>query len=129
LEIRKFKKTKKDFPLTDSEFIKVKKVLKEYTKKQKLKIKILNIIFVGKNYIRNLNKTFLKKDKATDVLSFFFDHIGEIYICSYFVKDKRDFLRFIVHGFLHIAGYDHKNEKEYIEMKKEEEKLLKKIQI
>ncbi len=76
-------------------------------------IDIINIVFLPPKDIKQLNKDFRKKDTVTDVLSFVLEQntlIGEIYVCpEYIVKeyDYEEVLRVIVHGFLHLLGYDH----------------------
>lgn len=76
-------------------------------------IETLNIVFVSNKEIKQLNKDFRKKNIVTDVLSFVLEEvplIGEIYICpEYIVKkyDHTEVLRVIVHGFLHLLGYEH----------------------
>lgn len=74
----------------------------------------VSIIFVENPYIRNLNKEYRGKDEATDVLSFNLDEgEGEIYLSLEYISQntdniKMEVLRMIIHGLLHIAGYDHK---------------------
>jgi probable rRNA maturation factor len=66
-----------------------------------------------------LNRQYRKKDKATDVLSFPFgddDLLGEIYISlqrakiqarRYGVSYNDELKRLLIHGLLHLMGYDH----------------------
>lgn len=72
----------------------------------------VDIIFVSTKEIQKLNREFRKQDIPTDVLSFNIEEkSGEIYICPSFVAkqyDSVEILRLIVHGGLHLAGYDHK---------------------
>ncbi len=78
----------------------------------------VNIVFVENAFIQELNKTYRDIDAPTDVLSFDLSHEdknGEIYICPAYVyegfqgdKFEEEILRLIVHGTLHMLGYDHK---------------------
>jgi len=90
---------------------------------QKIKDDILgknfevSIILIGTSRSRFLNKTYRKKDYATDVLSFpFSPSLGEIFITPKIAEKKskmfgmtfEDYLLFLViHAFLHLKGYDH----------------------
>jgi len=100
---------------------------------RELKVKELNVILVTDSYIRKLNKTFLGKDKPTDVLSFGLDNLGEIYISvdtarrnarKYGFTAEFEIWRYALHGLLHIAGYDHKDKSQEKAMEASEEKYL-----
>lgn len=76
----------------------------------------LSVILLGRDAIRKLNKEYRKKDKPTDVLSFAYDDSGEVAICPAEVKNnsekfgssfKKELERVLVHGILHLLGYDH----------------------
>lgn len=99
---------------------------------------ILNIIFVNDTYIRALNKNYRDKDKPTDVLSFTYsdessDLIGEIYISietatRQSIDHKHslhdELIKLIIHGILHVHGYDHEEDEEYKEMYAIEKEVL-----
>ena len=74
--------------------------------------------------MRRLNREWRKRDRATDVLSFAYDgevvdgmpFIGEIVIApeiaalqavKYGASTEREIRKLIVHGVLHLMGYDH----------------------
>ncbi len=75
---------------------------------------VVNVIFVSEDEMRQLNKDFRSRDEVTDVLSFkISDKISEIYICSEYIKKgfenfEKEIIRMIIHGVLHIKGYEHK---------------------
>ncbi len=51
--------------------------------------------------------------------------LGEIYLNPFYIKkNKESFLFMLVHGLLHIAGYDHKQKNDRIKMEKLEEKIF-----
>lgn len=100
-------------------------------------IKTASLAFVTEAKIQELNKKFRKKDKPTDVLSFEPDKfaqvagtegaefLGDIVIASSYAKreamrrgltHREELLRLIVHGVLHLSGYDHATEKEEEQM-------------
>ncbi len=112
---------KKGFPFFS------KKKIKRIFEKEKLRgIEEINVIVVGDKKMKDLNKKFLKREGVTDVISFNLGKIAEIYICKRFVKEKKEFLKLLFHGFAHIVGFDHKNEKERKIMEEYENKLMKK---
>ena len=87
----------------------------------------LSFAFVGPKEIRRLNKIYRNIDKPTDILSFPLDKKeGEIYICKSearkeakkFDRKYENFIDFLViHGMVHLKGYDHSSTMERIESK------------
>lgn len=54
--------------------------------------------------------------------------LGEIYLNpQYIVEHGEDFDLMLVHGFLHLLGYDHKARRDRIKMEERENALLKKF--
>lgn len=103
---------KKEFPnITFTKEILKESLLNQFKKEN---IQKVDILFVKNSEIRKLNREFRKKDTATDVLTFEIDKeplIGEIYISVEYISKEYSFdevLRSIVHGILHLLGYDHK---------------------
>jgi probable rRNA maturation factor len=73
----------------------------------------LAIQIVGPEEIRRLNREHRSRDRATDVLSFPVDEdgpsagpreLGDVVICP---DHTRDLTEAVVHGVLHLCGYDH----------------------
>lgn len=104
-------------------------------KREKLENVEFNIIFVDINKIHEINKTYRGIDRPTDVISFALednmeiklDHrlLGDIYIClekahEQAIEYNHSYLRelsfLMIHGLLHLLGYDH--------MEPEEEKIM-----
>ena len=95
----------------------------------------VSITFVGNSKIKELNKTYRDKDEVTDVLSFPIDEelLGEVIISlpraleqaeDYDHSLRREVGFLMVHGLLHILGYNHKSDADKAEMRKAEEELL-----
>ena len=100
----------------------------------------LKFILVNDEQIKEINSEFLEHDYTTDVISFDFESdegiTGEIYIgCEtvrrnaelFNVTVREELCRVIVHGLLHLLGYDDKSEEEKKRMKDMEDYYLGKI--
>ena len=124
------------------------KICKAFPKKYKFLNKkvTLTILLSNNQNIKKLNKVFRKKNKSTDILSFPLDkkikiskntYLGDV-IISYNHLDKprsQDLKSFkekvtkiFIHGFLHLLGFDHKKNKDYSKMLKEENLIFKSVQ-
>lgn len=113
----------------------------------------LSIVITDNNSIRKINKEFRDKDMPTDVLSFpgyepeeieevkkseELMVIGDIIISKEKVVEQakeyentfeREFAYLLVHGILHLLGYDHMEESEKIVMRENEEKILSELNL
>ncbi len=87
----------------------------------------LSIAFVSEKKSRELNKTYRKKDKSTNVLSFSLkENLGELVFCKPVIKrEAKDFdktfdeflLFLVIHGMLHLKGLTHGGKMEKLEKK------------
>jgi probable rRNA maturation factor len=112
----------------------LEKAAQKILNKEKRKLD-LSVVLVGPLRIKELNKRYRKKNKATDVLSFLYDSSGEIVICPSEVKKnvkrlnssfKKELIRVLIHGILHLLGYDHQKGKKMV---KKEEYYLSRIKL
>ncbi|MEW6102865.1 MAG: rRNA maturation RNase YbeY [bacterium] len=97
----------------------IKAIAKEVFEKEG-KVGELSIAFVDDNEIKELNKRFLGKDKPTDVLSFQLNEsMGEVIISTdtakrqaieYGISFISEISVLLIHGLLHILGYNHSKE-------------------
>lgn len=100
------------------------------------------ITFVGDEEMRELNSRFRSLHRTTDVLSFpqdggpAQDILGDVIISvdtarrnalRYNESLKDEVLRLIVHGMLHLFGFDHKKAADRARMRAKEDELLKVI--
>ena len=125
-----------------------KKICKAFPKKYKFlnkKVTFTLLLSNNKN-IKKLNKVFRKKNKSTDILSFPLNkkvkiskntYLGDIIISLNYLdkprsQDLKSFkekvTKIFIHGFLHLLGFDHKKNKDYSKMLKEENLLYKSVQ-
>ena len=55
-------------------------------------------------------------------------YLGEIYLNPFYINRRKESLLFmLVHGLLHIAGYDHKRKNDRMVMERKEEELVEKF--
>jgi probable rRNA maturation factor len=98
-----------------------------------LKSKAITLVFLDSAQMKKINKQFRGKNKPTDVLSFASiepGSLGELLFCLDVLKKQakqqehsleHEFLYMLIHGVLHLLGYDH-------ELSAKEEKLMFRIQ-
>lgn len=108
----------------------------------------LNIVFSDREEIRKLNKKYRNTDKETDILSFSYISdrektslgvgnytVGEIIICPEVARsnipgeDKDwsldlEIMFLIIHGILHVYNYDHREEKDKMDMESIQDSLM-----
>jgi len=98
----------------------VHSIISKIKKKLSLKIKSLEISFVSQETIRKVNNEYLSHDYSTDIITFDYSNErnildGEILISlkdaednskKYQVTFDNELLRLIIHGILHLVGYD-----------------------
>lgn len=120
--------------------------LKQWAKaalKNKIKSAELTIRIVDKDEMIELNSLYRNKAYPTNVLSFPFDNpeeledemqiLGDIAICAEVVKEEAKqqkkkeeahWAHLVIHGTLHLLGYDHEKETDASKMEAEEIKIL-----
>lgn len=122
---------------------KVRNVLKKTMQSLKIDSAVLGLAFVAQNKISALNQAYHGRYKPTDVLSFTYQDVdksgyleGDIAICPAYVKNQlktgllnleQEFNRLLIHGLIHIAGYDHGTPKAEKAMFGLQEKILKSL--
>ena len=99
----------------------------------------INVILVTDEEIHRLNKSYLKHDRPTDVITFSLEEDtieGEIYISldtaftqskEYRVPFRQEILRLACHGALHLAGFDYKTKDDRLKMNQMESEFISKI--
>jgi rRNA maturation RNase YbeY len=116
---------------------KVKKMIEKVIAKEKRISDDLNFILTNDKELKEINIEFLKHNYYTDVICFDYGGKniinGEIYISietvkknakNYKVSYNKELLRVIIHGVLHMCGYDDKRIKDKTEMKDREDYWL-----
>lgn len=97
----------------------------------------VNVIFCSDNYILDVNMKYLQHDYFTDIITFDYCEgnslSGDLFISIDSVKENATFYgvefsdelnRVIVHGLLHLIGYDDHSEDDIKEMRNKEDYYL-----
>lgn len=98
----------------------------------------LNYIFCEDKYLLKINQKHLNHNTFTDIITFDYSEgqvvSGDIFISTERVKDnagifsktfQEELLRVMVHGILHLLGYNDKTRDEVIVMRNKEEEKVK----
>ena len=113
------------------------KWLKFVAESEVRKLGEIGIIFCSDNYILDVNMKYLQHDYFTDIITFDYCEgntlSGDLFISVDSVRDNADFYgtefedelnRVIVHGLLHLIGYDDHSESEQRMMRSKEDYYL-----
>ena len=99
----------------------------------------MSVVFVGSRFIRRINRQFLHHDYVTDVIAFplgegkGFPLEGELYVNldraksqakEYGVSFEDETRRLLIHGTLHLLGYEDSSRTKKAQMTKREDRLL-----
>ncbi len=113
----------------------------------------ISLVAVSNTKIREYNRTYRDKDKATDILSFPFypelkagerikprfeeeKELGDLIIAPVYIRDaaqqqQKDYNEYLqmllVHGVCHLLGYDHIEDHDWRRMRAKEAAILKKL--
>ncbi len=104
----------------------------------------LDIAFISREKMRELNKKYRGIDRATTSLCFpFFEransspvHLGQILLCEEVIRKRgelhgvgfeRELMDVLIHSLLHLIGYDHKKDKEREKMRNIQREFLKEL--
>ena len=84
--------------------------------------------------MRSINKQYLNHDYVTDVLTFDLGgKIGEIIICPQIAETNarqhqsstdKEIVLYVIHGILHLAGFNDHEQKDIIKMRSMENEIL-----
>ncbi len=123
-------------PITNKKFL--KSFISYLFKKEKKSLASLSYVFASDNYLLEINQKHLKHNFFTDIITFDLSNntkeiIGEAYISVERVREnaikqkttlKKELLRVIFHGALHLCDYTDKKKSEITIMRQKEEEYL-----
>ena len=118
----------------------VSKWITSTAKSEKKKVGEICYIFCSDNYLLKINKQYLKHNTYTDIITFDYSYdnliSGDIFVSIDRVRDnakqlgiqfENELHRVMIHGILHLAGYNDKTDKQEALMRKMEDKYLDKL--
>ena len=124
-------------PIKESDAIFISRLVQAH---QKCEFELIELVFVDEQEITRINNTYLNHNYVTDIITFRLDDgidnsaiEGTIYCCaqriseqaSEFNQTKKDeFLRVMIHGFIHLIGYSDQTLEEKKTMTKLEDYFL-----
>tara|TARA_A100001037_G_C15046157_1_gene587841 strand:+ start:792 stop:1238 length:447 start_codon:yes stop_codon:yes gene_type:complete len=122
---------------------KLKKIILYIFNEEKSKLDEISVIFVNRNKLSKLKKEYFNKDQYTDVMVFNLENEnspieGEVYISiddvrlnskEYNVTFNKEFKRVLIHGILHLIGYNDDSKIAKQKMTKLEDKYLQEYEL
>ncbi len=119
--------------------IKISNILDTIIKNENCSFSVVNIILENDEFLRNLKKKYFNQDVYTDVISFNLEDSeapieGEIYISlpriianakKYRNSLNNEFKRIVIHGLLHLVGYNDLTNSDKKQMTSLEDKYIK----
>jgi probable rRNA maturation factor len=113
---------------------KAREIVREIIKKEKKTSGDLSFVITNDERLKEINVEFLEHDYYTDVITFNYNEKdvinGEIYISlervkenalNYNVSLETELFRVLIHGVLHLVGYDDTNSEKKSEMRRMED--------
>lgn len=119
----------------------VQQVVGAALKKEKVGMERVGVRITDDRTIRRINRKFLNHDWATDVISFGFDEpgfLGDVVVSAETARRlarelkipfAEEFARYLVHGTLHLLGYDDKSPAPRKKMHHRQEEILKGLKL
>lgn len=120
--------------------IKLKKWINSVIVSEKHETGSINYIFTSEKEILRINQEYLKHNYYTDIITFNYcesnEIHGDIFICLATVKNNsvlfnvtsiNELHRVMIHGILHLIGYDDKTDDEKVVMRQKENYYLERL--
>ena len=133
-------------PLNDNDIGKIISLTMELSQWNSEEPYEVSVLFVSRNEIRQINRDYRKIDRATDVISFSYREgkgaefagmmLGDLAICpevvekhsvTYSTDFKTEMSFVIVHGVLHLLGFDHIKRNDREKMREMENAVMKEL--
>lgn len=135
-----FNQTSLDIPVEDDLAESAVSLIQEF---EDCSFSIVEVVYVDEDGIIEINKKYLKRDYVTDIISFNYEEDddkknieGTLYCCApriyeqaseMGVKADTEFFRILIHGLLHLVGYEDQSDEERANMRAKENFYLQKL--
>ncbi len=129
--------TRLRFPVKESE-----RIVRSIIRTEGTKVSSLNVVFVNHRRTITLNTKYLRHHRTTDVIAFCYEREptidGEIFVnldqakaqCAFYgATFQEEVARLLIHGLLHLVGYDDGTIKERKTMKRREDFYLRSLSV
>lgn len=129
IEVSYTKRTRKRGILSQSQ---IEHIIVSVLKKERHTAGTISVHLVGTKRMQSLNTLYRGVSRPTDVLSFATGEqwgdetdFGDVFVCEPYIREqakrfkvpvREEMARMLVHGVLHLLGYDHETETEAAQM-------------
>jgi rRNA maturation RNase YbeY len=120
-----------------------REIVSKIEENEACQFQMVEIIFVEEDKIKAVNREYLQREYVTDIITFSYhegtslQHVeGTLYCCAprifeqaetYEQTTEKEFKRIIIHGLLHLIGYDDQSEQGRTEMRRREDSYLRQL--
>ncbi len=121
----------------------IKAVVAAAERHEDVRFKAVEVVFMSAEEITEVNRTYLDHDYVTDIITFRLDDEEDLYalegtLCccderireqsrELGVGEREEFLRVLIHGILHLCGWDDKTAEQEASMRKREDEYLERL--
>lgn len=132
-DISLFNESEQEIPLTKDQ---ARSALSLVAENESCSFNFVEIVYVDEQQIVRINKEHLDREYVTDIITFRYDEESfqknievTLFCCAPRIYEQaqefgqspdREFMRILIHGLLHLCGYDDKSEQSKQEMTKRE---------
>lgn len=137
-EVTVFNESRRNVPINERM---ARKCISEVARQEACSFSLIEVVYVDEDRIHEINAEHLNHDYVTDIITFRYDEDptdtgieGTLFCCAqriseqaeeYDQDEETEFKRVLIHGLLHLAGYDDQSDEEQQNMRKRENFYLK----
>ncbi len=96
----------------------IRRLIKRVLRNEQKSVNTVNIVIADGHYLRRLNEAYFRKKRTTSVISFDLGDVYEIYVSDERARDSYELHYYILHGLLHLLGYEHRDTQESTNMRR-----------